>query len=202
MSTYTIPTNEKLASLCDEEDWRPWFNMIKGRASLLEIWDELNPDHPSTFMKKPTDDRMWRGYPVRGMRTVAKAYPQRPQPKDYEAKAGIEEPTHMSHLSKNGLKAFKEDKQDYKDNVDDWMIQYQRYKEERQKVYQLTSLIQSTVALHLQESSCLAGLTLTDWISNLKNSVGADDDTERERVRAWYRTTQQSIQEHPSPKIL
>ncbi|KAG6181031.1 hypothetical protein E4U27_002519 [Claviceps purpurea] len=183
MSTYTIPTNEKLASLCDEEDWRPWLNMIKGRASLLEIWDELNPDHPSTFMKKPTD-------------------PQRPQPKDYEAKAGIEEPTHMSHLSKNGLKAFKEDKQDYKDNVDDWMIQYQRYKEERQKVYQLTSLIQSTVALHLQESSCLAGLTLTDWISNLKNSVGADDDTERERVRAWYRTTQQSIQEHPSPKIL
>ncbi|KAG5933183.1 hypothetical protein E4U60_004629 [Claviceps pazoutovae] len=29
----------------------------------------------------------------------------------------------------------------------------------------------------------------TNWISNLKNSVGANDDSERERVRAWYRTT-------------
>ncbi|KAG6283672.1 hypothetical protein E4U48_007209, partial [Claviceps purpurea] len=34
-----------------------------------------------------------------------------------------------------------------------------------------------------------AGLTLTDWISNLKDSVRADDDIERERVRTWYRTT-------------
>ncbi|KAG6280501.1 hypothetical protein E4U47_008129 [Claviceps purpurea] len=170
MSTYTFPTNEKLAFLRDEEDWRPWLNMIQGRASSLEIWNKINPDHPSTFMEQPTD-------------------PQKPDPKDYEAKAGIEEPTLMSHLSKEGLKSYKEDKQDYKDSIDDWKIRYQHYKEERQKVIQMTTLIQTSVASHLQESSCLAGLTLSEWISNLKNSVGADDDTECERVRAWYRTT-------------
>ncbi|KAG6310059.1 hypothetical protein E4U44_005988, partial [Claviceps purpurea] len=170
MSTYTFPTNEKLAFLRDEEDWRPWLNMIQGRASSLEIWNKINPDHPSTLMEQPTD-------------------PQKPDPKDYEAKAGIEEPTLMSHLSKEGLKSYKEDKQDYKDSIDDWKIRYQHYKEERQKVIQMTTLIQTSVASHLQEASCLPGLTLSEWISNLKNSVGADDDTERERVRAWYQTT-------------
>ncbi|KAG6244633.1 hypothetical protein E4U24_004924 [Claviceps purpurea] len=114
MSTYTFPTNEKLGFLRDEEDWRPWLNMIQGRASSLEIWDKINPDHPSTFMEKPTD-------------------PQKPDPKDYEAKAGIEEPMLMSHLSKERLKSYKEDKQDYKDSIDDWKIRFHYYKEERQK---------------------------------------------------------------------
>ncbi|KAG6318979.1 hypothetical protein E4U44_007350 [Claviceps purpurea] len=80
--------------------------------------------------------------------------PQRPQPRDYEAKAGIEEPTQASHLSKDGLEAFKEDKLQHKD------------------------------LLHIyrnRAASRPAGLTLTDWIPNLKDSVGADDDTERER---------------------
>ncbi|KAG6023770.1 hypothetical protein E4U19_004132 [Claviceps sp. Clav32 group G5] len=94
MSTYTIPTNEKLTTLRDETNWRPWLNMIQGRASALELWDKLNPDHPSTFMEKPTD-------------------PQKPHPKDFEAKAGIEVPTLMSRLSKDGLKAYKDDKQEY-----------------------------------------------------------------------------------------
>ncbi|KAG6059100.1 hypothetical protein E4U17_006929 [Claviceps sp. LM77 group G4] len=87
----------------------------------------------------------------------------------------------MSHLSKDGLKAYKDDKQEYKDSIDDWKIQFQYYKDERQKVLLMTTLIQTTVASHLQESSCLAGSTLSDWISNLKNSVEADDDTGIER---------------------
>ncbi|KAG6273524.1 hypothetical protein E4U49_000144 [Claviceps purpurea] len=98
--------------------------------------------------------------------------PQRPQPRDYEAKAGIEEPTQASHLSKDGLEAFKEDKLQHKDLVDDWKVQFHHYKEEWNRA-----------------ASRPAGLTLTDWIPNLKDSVGADDDTERERVRTWYRTT-------------
>ncbi|KAG6039627.1 hypothetical protein E4U19_004927 [Claviceps sp. Clav32 group G5] len=144
--------------------------MIQGRASALETLGQTKPDHPSIFMEKPTD-------------------PQKPDIKDYEAKASVEVPTLMSHLSKDGLKAYKDDKQEYKDSIDEWKIQYQYYKDERQKVLQMTSLIQTPVASHLQELSCLAGLALSDWISNLKNSVGADDDTERERVRAWYRTS-------------
>ncbi|KAG6323481.1 hypothetical protein E4U22_006012 [Claviceps purpurea] len=56
--------------------------------------------------------------------------PQRPQPRDYEAKAGIEEPTQASHLSKDGLEAFKEDKLQHQDLVDDWKIQFHHYKEE------------------------------------------------------------------------
>ncbi|KAG6097704.1 hypothetical protein E4U30_000355 [Claviceps sp. LM220 group G6] len=153
MSTYTTPTNEKLSSLNCEADWRPWFNMI-----------QVNPDHPATFMINQTE-------------------PQRPKIRDYEAKAGIEVPTRRTDLTKDGLGAFKEDKEEHQDNVQDWKIQHNLYKEQRQRILQLSTLIQSTVASHLQESSCLAGLTLTDWISNLKSSVGADDDTERERVR-------------------
>ncbi|KAG6069120.1 hypothetical protein E4U32_003983 [Claviceps aff. humidiphila group G2b] len=139
MSTFTTPTNEKLSSLNCEADWRPWFNMIQGRASFLEIWDE------------------------------------------------------KSDLTKDGLRAFKEDKEEHQKNVRDSKIQHNLYKEQRQRILQLSTLIQTTVASHLQESSCLAGLTLTDWISNLKSSVGADDDTERERLRTWYRTTLRSF---------
>ncbi|KAG5989029.1 hypothetical protein E4U52_005989 [Claviceps spartinae] len=128
MSTFTTPTNEKLSSLNCEADWRPWFNMIQGRASFLEIWDE------------------------------------------------------KSDLTKDGLRAFKEDKKEHQENVQDSKIQHNLYKEQRQRILQLSTLIQTTVASHLQESSCLAGLTLTDWVSNLKSSVGADDDTDRERV--------------------
>ncbi|KAG5996486.1 hypothetical protein E4U52_006556 [Claviceps spartinae] len=94
-----------------------------------------------------------------------------------------------SRLIKDGLRAFKEDKEEHQDNVQERKIQHNLYKEQRQRIFQLSTLIQLKVASHLQESSCLAGLTLTDWISNLKSSVGADNDTERERVRAWYRTT-------------
>ncbi|KAG6107952.1 hypothetical protein E4U31_007998, partial [Claviceps sp. LM219 group G6] len=70
MSTYTIP-NEKLSNLNCEADWRPWYNMIQGRASFLEIWDEVNPDHPNTFLVKQSE-------------------PQRPKIADYEVKGGIE----------------------------------------------------------------------------------------------------------------
>ncbi|KAG6086177.1 hypothetical protein E4U33_007823 [Claviceps sp. LM78 group G4] len=81
MSTYLpIPTNEKLTTLRDETNWRPWLNMIQGRADALVLWDKIDPDHSSICMEKPTD-------------------PQKPNIKDYEARANIEVPTVMSRLS-------------------------------------------------------------------------------------------------------
>ncbi|KAG5941930.1 hypothetical protein E4U59_001474 [Claviceps monticola] len=52
---------------------------------------------------------------------------QRQQPQDYEAKTGIDEPTQASHLSKDGLEAFKEDKVQHKALIDDWEIQFHHY---------------------------------------------------------------------------
>ncbi|KAG6231402.1 hypothetical protein E4U34_004899 [Claviceps purpurea] len=110
--------------------------------------------------------------------------PQRPQPQDYEAKAGIEEPTQASHLPKDGLEAFKEDKLQHKDLVDD-------LKGSVPPLQGGTAKGPSTD--QNRAASRPAGLTLTDWIFNLKDSVGADDDTERERVRTWYRTTRKPM---------
>ncbi|KAG5953995.1 hypothetical protein E4U57_004967 [Claviceps arundinis] len=86
--------------------------MIQGRASFLEIWDEVNPDHPSTFMVKQTE-------------------PQRPKIQDYQAKPDIEVPTKKSDLTKDGLRAFKEDKEEHQENIQDWKIQHNLYKEQR-----------------------------------------------------------------------
>ncbi|KAG6118637.1 hypothetical protein E4U13_008396 [Claviceps humidiphila] len=114
--------------------------MIQGRASFLEIWDEVNPDHPSTFMIKQTG-------------------PQRPKVQDYQAKPDIEVPTKKSDLTKDGLRAFKEDKEEHQENIQDWKIQHNLYftrNNERHRILQLSTLIQSTIASHLQESSCLS----------------------------------------------
>ncbi|KAG6043686.1 hypothetical protein E4U17_000879, partial [Claviceps sp. LM77 group G4] len=131
-------TNEKLTYLNCEADWRPWYNMIQGRASFLEIWDEvINPDDPTTFIAKQPE-------------------PQRPKIVDYEAKPDVEVPTRRSDLTRDGLRAFKEDEEEHRNNIHDWKIQHGLYREQGQKIYQLSTLIQSTAASHLQESSCLA----------------------------------------------
>ncbi|KAG6039042.1 hypothetical protein E4U19_007540 [Claviceps sp. Clav32 group G5] len=150
--------------------------MMKGRRlNLRNLGRVKSGSHElGTFMERPID-------------------PQRPRPQDYEAKAGIEEPTQASHLSKDGLEAFIEDKLQHKDLVDDCKIQFDHYKEERAKGPSTAHSCSINDSLTFTRIVLPRGVnTYTDWISqvpNLQNSVGVDDDTERKRVLAWYRTT-------------
>lgn len=165
MSTQTHRDSTIL--LRDQYEWTAWINQIQARAAVYNIWNNLNPEHPVPFLVEPT-------------------LPEAPEPSGYHAAAGVQEASRPSELSAQGQKAYKEDMEYYKILTERYKLTYRKYEIEQKSIQHLTALIQSTVAPHLQRTCCLPGLSLHQWITNLKNTTGVDDNLESERARARY----------------
>jgi hypothetical protein len=160
-------TRDATAVLRDHTDWTAWISQLQSRCTIHEIWDKIDPDSITLPTPKPV-------------------VPLPPSVADYAPAANIQLPTRVSELSTAGMKAFKEDLEHYKMLDGHFKNIRHTYEDEKKSLQHIVAFIQSTVTPHLQRTCCLPDLSLRQWITNLKNTTGADDQLESERARARY----------------
>jgi hypothetical protein len=82
------------------------------------------------------------------------------------------------------MKAFNEDLEHYKMLDGHFKNIRHTYEDEKKSLQHIVAFIQSTMTPHLQRTCCLPDLSLCQWITNLKNTTGADDQLKSKRARA------------------
>ena len=159
--------------LTDYLSYGSWVQQLKLRCAPLRIWKRVNPDTTDESSVEPIE-------------------PELPRVENYPPLANLANgnadfvPTHPSELSANGLRAFKEDVEYYKIQLDSFKQAERRYIEERKNIEKIASFIQSTVSVHLQNNCLLPDQTPRDWVRSLRDTVGVDADDERDRARTRY----------------
>jgi hypothetical protein len=88
-------------------------------------------------------------------------------------------PTRVSDLLDKGQEAYKEDREDYKLQLELYKIREKEYQDKKSKISKTVEHILTMVTLHLQLSCCAENGTLRDWITALQDTVRVDVDEER-----------------------
>ena len=74
----------------------------------------------------------------------------------------------------------------FKIRLETYKIAERKYQEESASMDKLMVLLQNTVSSHLMKTCCRPGESFRTWITALKDTVGIDDEEERERARDRY----------------
>jgi hypothetical protein len=154
-------------TLRDQTDYTGWLSQLQARCLVHNIWDKISPSSTQPLLLKPK--------PVRA-----------PVVADYTPAANVDVPTRQSDLSSSGQKAFREDLEYYKILVEQYKGDRHEFEKEQTSLQQIVAFIQSTVSPHLLRTCCLPDLPLRQWITNLKSTVGVDEQIEQERARDRY----------------
>jgi len=171
MSLSTL--RESSIILTDYTNFVPWLNQIKARSQVLKIWNIIDPDQQDLPRVEPT-------------------IPTPPKVSSYQPSTSFttatpdESPSLPSHLSTSGLKAYKDDTEYYRGQLELYKIMERKYEEEQSRLDKITTVIQSTVSTHLQNNCCLPTLSIREWIKNLIDTVGIDVKEEYDRARKRY----------------
>lgn len=169
LSTLRDPT----VTLTDYTNYTAWQQQLKARYKSMEIWPIVDPDGTVLPRKKPTP-------------------PSPPEIAKYQPIVRVNDddeqglPTRPSELSNSGLKAYKEDVDFYKIQLEDYKIKDKEYREERTSLEKVIVYIQATVSLHLQRNCCKPGESVRQWIILLTETVGIDKEEERRDARNRY----------------
>lgn len=156
--------------LRDEADYRGWLNQLQSLCMAHNVWPQVDPDSTTVPLTKPTSPEM---------PNIAEYTPTQGWPADRV-------PARLSELSNTGQRAYKEDLDIYKLQIEDFKIKHSDYKAEASSLRQIVIFIQNTVSPHLQRTCCLPGQTLKEWITQLKAKVGITPTFERELARKRY----------------
>ena len=170
LSTLREPT----VVLLDHTTYTPWLQQLETRCVSLDTWDQIDPMKTIRPKVKPTTPN----------EPIIRMYERRTnlgQNEDGEPRL----PTMPSELSANGLKAWKEDTDYYRLQLESYKIRDREYREERANLDKVVVFIQSSVSPHLMKNCCKPGETLRSWLISLRDTVGID--AEEERLRARYR---------------
>lgn len=169
LSTLREPT----VILTDHTNYTPWLKQLQTRCHYLKIWDIINPD---------TDDQP-KAKPLVPAPPLFSSY----QPSTaYMAASPNEAPSMPSHLSTAGAKAYKEDADYHRGQLELYKIYNQEYREEQANLDKIVSFLQSTTSAYLQNNCYLPNESTRQWINNLINTVGVDLQDEFNRARARY----------------
>jgi hypothetical protein len=163
----TQSTRDTTTVLRDHTNWTTWISQLQARCVVYKIWDQIDPDATTIPTPEPT-------------------VPLPPSVADYTPAANILSATRASELSTQGMKAFKEDQEQYKMLEGHFRNTMLIYQAENKSIQHIVAFIQSTVTPHLQRTCCLPSLSLRQWITNLKNTTGVDSEQEREEARTRY----------------
>jgi hypothetical protein len=153
--------------LRDHTDYTAWITQLQARCVVHDIWSKVNPTATTPLLMKPV--------PVRA-----------PIVSEYTPATNIDISTRLSELSTAGQKAFKEDLEYYKILVEQYKSDRHEYEKEKASLQHIVAFIQSTVSPHLLRTCCLPEQPLKQWITNLKLTVGIDEQIEQERARDRY----------------
>ncbi|KAL5371227.1 hypothetical protein DPSP01_014408 [Paraphaeosphaeria sporulosa] len=169
LSTLRDPT----VILTDYTNYTPWLKQLKTRCQFLKVWSIIDPALTDEPRQKP-------------------AMPVPPlignyQPNAVYANANPNNaPTLPSHLSPAGAKAYKDDSDYYKGQLDIYKMMDRAYQEEKTDLDKVVTFLQSTISAHLQNNCCIPGETIKQWINNLTITVGVDYQDEYRQARARY----------------
>lgn len=166
--------HEQKVVLFDHTTYTPWLHQLKTRCVSLNVWDQIDPKKSILPKTKP----------------IA---PSEPTISMYERRSNLGSdddgdprlPTLPSELSVNGLKAWKEDTDYYRLQLESFKIKDRAYSEERSSLDKIVVYIQSSVSSHLMKNCCKPGETIRAWLISLRDTVGID--AEEERLQARYR---------------
>jgi hypothetical protein len=159
--------------LTDHSNFVSWLKQIEARSQSLEIWNLINPTSTTLPIIKP------RVPPSPGIGNY--------QPNAVFATANPDQPPALpSQLSTAGAKAYKDDIDFYKNQLDTYKLLDREYREEKANLDKLVALIQSTTSVYLQTNCCTPGQSIRQWIANLTETVGVDPLYEQRRTRTRY----------------
>ena len=200
MSTNMI-NNQTQATLATSKDWTSWFTQLQSKADASDIWDMIDPDGFKKFMERPTaplkpqvsdSEPALPAIPTIETASSNTMSTRSRTQQSVQATSTNDEaidripPRFLSDLSTSGLKA-------YKDDLENWKMEMEAYKEERREWEReqasrkdLVKHIQSTVSKHLQKTCCRFGTQLREQIRLLRTTVGIEDDVERDKARDRY----------------
>lgn len=158
----------------DHTTYTPWLQQLETRCVSLNVWDQIDPKKSILPKTKPI-------------------IPSEPIISMYEGRQNLgpdEEgdprlPKLPSELTVNGLKAWKEDTEYYKLQLESFKIKDRAYNEERSNLDKIVVFMQSSVSPHLMKNCCKPGETIRAWLISLRDTVGVE--AEEERLRARYR---------------
>lgn len=175
MSQATTRDSPSGVILTDYTKWSQWIRQLKTRATSLNVWEQIDPSKLRKTREEPT-------------------YPPPPAIDQYEGKQslGVDEdgsrilPRMPSDLSSTGSKAWKEDLDYHKVQVESYKDDMRKYQEERQALDKIVVLIQQTVTPNLMRNCCIPGEPIRTWFRMLQQTVGINDDEERDRARDRY----------------
>jgi hypothetical protein len=161
--------------LTDHTVWSQWYQQLQIRCTTLKIWEQVSPDGNIAPRVEPVQ-------------------PVEPDVGSFEGRTtlGLDDdgnrliPTNLSELSVNGLKAWREEIEQYKVRLETYKTADRKYQEESASMDKLMVLLQNTVSSHLMKTCCRPGESFRTWITALKDTVGIDDEEERERARDRY----------------
>jgi len=159
--------------LTDYSNFTPWMRQIKARGQSLEIWNLIDPTLPDLPKEKPIIPIAPNIGNYQPNAAYAAANPARP-------------PVMPSQLSTAGAKAYKDDVDFYKNQLDTYKLFDREYREEKANLDKMVALIQTTTSVHLQTNCCTPGQSIRQWINNLTNTVGVDQHDEQRRARVRY----------------
>jgi len=172
LSTLRDPT----VILTDYTNFTSWMLQLRTRCDPLKIWELVDPE----------DNRKLRTKPLA---------PEPPEVGQYQPNANLASqsnddepmvPMKPSDLSAAGQKAYKEDVEYFKIQLEAYKIRDREYREEKANLEKVVLYIQATVSQHLQRNCCKPGESIRQWITSLMETVGVDKEDERDRARARY----------------
>ena len=156
--------------LTDHTNYTAWFQQLQARCHSLRIWNLINPtegDLPKVKPQLPIP-------PPIGSYQPSTAF--------LAANPGVE-PTIPSQLSTVGGKAYKDDNDYHKGQVEMYKLQIQEYREEQTSLNQVVIFLQTTTSAFLQKNCFHPGQSLSQWVINVTNTVGVDLQDEYQKVR-------------------
>ncbi|PVH92099.1 hypothetical protein DM02DRAFT_701515 [Periconia macrospinosa] len=151
--------------------YTPWLLQLKIRCNSLDLWSKVDPNSTEEATPKPTK-------------------PKLPHVSEYELPPNLRNnrnhaPT-ASDLTEDGITAYKNDVESYKMQLEAYKLDDKEYREEKINMDKIVMFIQSTVSPHLMRNCCQPGEPARQWIRSLMETVGVDEEEERERARIRY----------------
>ncbi|KAK1914137.1 hypothetical protein P3342_007383 [Pyrenophora teres f. teres] len=153
--------------LRDHTNFTAWSQQLEVRCVAHNVWDIVNPETTILPGEKPTEIRA-------------------PAISNFHGANNIEDPTNSAELSPAGLKAFKEELNIFKILFDQYKNDLRKYEKEQSDLQHISAFIQSTISTHLQSTCLIPQQTIREWLVNLRNTVGVDNDVEMTRARERY----------------
>ena len=201
MSLSTLRDHTAIITLMDQYSFSTWYKQLQSRCLSLGIWNTIDPNQTETPVLKPKAPLLPQisDYAPRGaapsLSTNGRALRNRTIPDQSSdstltatpAPETVQQARFKEDLSEAGAKAYENDLEMYKLTLENYKIHEREYRDERANLDKATAIIQSSVTTHLLNTCCIPGLSLREWVINLKLRMGTTTAEEKEIARKRYR---------------